>query len=211
MGRRSEEHPILVRDLLRSDGSRTIAFRVFCPRNDRSVSVSECEACPRCLEIGAEGPGANGRVCCEAIPPTSESLSADGAVGSVLRESIFCVESDLSVTSVVAVLVERGLSGVFVVDVDGRLLGLIRELDLVRSRQRAILGAAKPQETATADEIMSSAIAICEDTPVRDAIRRLARSHLRDAAIVARTGELVGVLRDVDGLRWIAECARRRR
>ena len=208
---RSEEHPILVRDVLRSDGSRTIAFRVFCPRNDRSVSVSECEVCPRCLEIGAEGPGANGRVRCEAIPSTSESPSADGAVGSVLRESTLCVESDLSVPSVLALLVERGLSGVFVVDVAGRLLGLIRELDLCPSRQRAIVGPARPQETATAEEIMSSAIAIREETPVRDAIRRMARSHLRDAAIVARTGELVGVLRDIEGLRWIAECARRRR
>lgn len=212
--RLDEEHPILVCDIVRKDGSHGVALRVFCAREQQSVPLSRCEVCPSTLDITAGGSGASGRVRCVRAPthevraPTHEGT----AVGGVLSESILCVGSDVSVVSVIALFVERALADVFVVDDDGRLVGLIREINFVRSRPsegpRYPFAEPTPRPALTAGEIMSSAIPICEDIPVRRAILRMAHSHLRDAAIVTRAGELLGVLGDLQGLRWISAQAR---
>ena len=208
MAERPEEHPILAREMIRSDGSHTVAFRVFCPRRGQSVPLSTCEDCAACLEIAADGPGADGCVRCTPAPVTLGARISGGeplggartpegiAVGDVLTKRVLCVGRDLSVPGLVALFVERAMGGVFVVDDDGMLLGSIREVDFVRSRPLH-------EPLCSAGEMMSSAIAVLEETPVRRAILQMARSHLREAPIVTRAGELLGVLRDIEGLRWI--------
>lgn len=206
-----EEHPILVRDIVRKDGSHGVALRVFCTRQQQSVPLSRCEVCPSAMDITADGSGASGRVRCVRAPTTHEGT----AVGDVLSETVLCVGSDVSVVSVIALFVERALADVFVVDDDGGLVGQIREINFVRSGPskgpRYPFAEPTPRPALTAAEIMSSAISICEEIPVRHAILRMAQSHLRDAAIVTQTGKLLGVLSDLQGLRWISAQARLRR
>jgi CBS domain-containing protein len=235
MAERPEEHPILARDRIRGDGSHTIAFRVFCARRGQSVPLNTCQDCAACLEIAADGPGADGCVRCTPAPVPVGARMAGGepfggarmhegiAVGDVLTKRILCVGADLSVPALIALFVEQAMGGVFVVDDDGRLLGSIREVDFVRSRplqdKRAWFNGTSSvdDESAagegppwSAGEMMSSAIAVHEGTPVRHVILQMARSHLREAPVVTRAGELLGALRDIDGLRWIAAQARGR-
>ena len=71
-----EEHPILVRDAVRGDGSHTIAFRVFCPRQGGSVPLDRCEVCPSCLDVTA-GPG-RGEALVHCAPPAEGARITGG-------------------------------------------------------------------------------------------------------------------------------------
>ena len=103
------------------------------------------------------------------------------------------VRADLEIRDAAAYLDARELASAWVVDERGHLVGCLREIDFVRH------GDVSPGTTVRA--IMSAAISVEERCTVHEALLRMARSHVREVAIVTAEGALVGVVRDVDGLR----------
>jgi CBS domain-containing protein len=101
--------------------------------------------------------------------------------------------ADLEIRDAAAYFDERDLASAWVVDERGHLVGCLREIDFVRH------GDVSPGTTVRA--IMSAAISVEERCTVHEALLRMARSHVRELAIVTAEGALVGVVRDVDGLR----------
>jgi len=223
----AEEHPVLVREVVRRDGSRAPALRVFCSRRAASVPLETCEACPSCVDIAPDEDGVGTLVRCQpphaiaTIPRTDRPRGMDDPpgeatlVGSILRGGTLCVASDAEVPALRALSVERALLGLFIVDNDGRLVGLVRDVNLLRAVQptpdAGPLAALEARDVNRADAVMSTATSVWEDISVRRAIRCMASAHLREIPVVTREGQLVGVLRDIDGLRWIAAEQHRKR
>src|SRR5262245_61741954 len=97
----NEEHPVLVREVVRRDGSRGLALRVFCSRRAESVPLETCAACPSCLVIATEPDGVSAVVRCKppegaaarrmAAPSRSDAPGDITPVGTVLRGGTLCV------------------------------------------------------------------------------------------------------------------------
>jgi CBS domain-containing protein len=208
------ERPVLVRDVIRRDGSHAIGFRVFCPRRDESVALDLCRSCPASIEVTGDGAG-DSRVRCQ--PQTRMRIEGGAraatapAVGVLLRAPILGVREDLSIRDLAALLVERAIPQIFVVDEDSRLIGVVREVDLVRTAPAALdawpsslVQALGGREPKAAGEIMASTVSVSENTPLRRALLQMAVAHVRQAPIVTADGTLLGALHDLDGLRWLA-------
>ena len=216
-----EDNPVLVREAVRRDGSRAVALRVFCGRRTGSVPLQTCEACPSCIEIASDLNGAGAIVRCKperavaATAPTGvrrhggEDAPGDATpVGTILRGCTFCIVGDAEVPSLLAGLAERPLSEMPVVDDLGRLIGLVRDIHCLRGL-RAALGPDVQSGfgrcgVSRIDAVMSPAKSVREDASVRRALRAMAGADVREIPVVARDGQLVGMLRDIDGLHFIA-------
>ncbi len=208
-GAASEVHPVLIREIVRRDGSRTLAFHVFCSRRTESVPLAMCETCAACLDISPDAEGVRAVVRCRPPCPTNaptafsrgdpNALPGDTTpVGTILHGATLCAGSDAEAATLLALLAERALPELFVVDESGRLVGLVRDGHLQRG-------------ASSLGDVMSSATCVEEAVSVRRAVVRMAGAHVRAVPIVTRDGLLVGVLRDVDGLHFIATDRRGRR
>lgn len=215
-GEATENHPVLIREVIRGDGSRALALRVFCARQHGSVPLEACRACPSCIEISPDAESTSALVRCrapetaEAEQPAEAPRAHDGPsedilrVGSILRGVALCIGSEVDVSTLRAALAERGLPELLVVDDEGRLVGLVRDVNLPRALRplhiASLLSALKSPDLRRVGDIMSTATSVGEDDSVRDAVLRMAHAHLREIPVITRGGELVGVLRDIDGL-----------
>jgi CBS domain-containing protein len=210
------ERPVLVRDVIRRDGSHAIGFRVFCPRRNESLDLDVCRSCPSSIEITGDAAG-DSRVRCH--PPAHDDRprieGGTQAVGVLLRAPIVVVRENLRIQDLASLLVERAAPQLFVVDEESRLIGAVRESDLVRTAPAALdawpgplVEALSGQRPTIAGDIMASTVAVRESTPVRRALLQMAVAHVRQAPIVTADGTLLGVLGDLDGLRWLAARAR---
>ena len=92
---------------------------------------------------------------------------------------------------------KHALSVIAVVDDDHRVVGIVRESDLIHR------GLASLDVLECASEIMAPALFIREDTPIRNALLQMATSRVRHAPVVTAAGDLVGTLIDIVGLRWL--------
>jgi CBS domain-containing protein len=145
--------------------------------------------------------GVRAWVTCLPDAPRGELRGSEIPVGAFLDSNILCVHDDLDLASLASLFMERGLSHVYVVDENFELVGVARE--------KSLLGAAHGGvPLATARDIAESADRILEGVAIRRALLHMAVSHVRQAPIVTKDGVLVGVLGDVQGLRWFAACAR---
>ena len=112
-------------------------------------------------------------------------------VADIMTRTVTTVPPTLPVRAVAALLAERRLAGVPVVDETGRVLGMISELDLIS------------RAGATAGDIMSRQVtSVGEQTDVDEVSRLFVNQHLRRLPVVA-DGRLVGIVSRSDLLRGI--------
>lgn len=186
-----EENRGLVRRIVNADGSRSVAVRVFCERRDESVPLEECRACPACLAVLATDDGDAVAVRCVRSEEPTARLDRAAPVVAALKASVVCASAELDGRTLAALFAERGSTLVFVVGAAGALAGVVHELDTPGS--------------ASAADLASEVRPVLESASVREALVHMARAHLREVPVVTRDGQLVGVLRDIDGLRWIID------
>jgi predicted transcriptional regulator len=108
---------------------------------------------------------------------------------------VLSVAPDTPVKEVAAVLLERGISGVPILD-EGRVVGIVSESDLLPLREER---PARPIRTA-ADVMTSPVIALTEELTVTEAARVLQRHRIKRAPVL-RDGRLVGIVTRSDLLR----------
>lgn len=191
---RKVSHPILRLEVLRADGTQQSMYRVFCKSQRRAVPIGECAACLRCESIEAGPlPSVNCLIEASLAEPGPDPLGLHTPVGSVLRISAYAVTPDTSVRATLMLLRAEDRRGVPVVDDAGNVIGVVDEM-----RCREALG-------HTAGAVMSSRLALPALTPVRRAVELMAAAHLREVTVVDDDGAPLGVLRDVDGLRWLTD------
>jgi CBS domain-containing protein len=215
--------PVRTREVFAGDHSREETQTVFCSHRNESTSVDECRVCPFARSVEKDAV-----VCVRGQPPTVESFPighdprvdiAAAAARTLLHEIIpadtTCIRADLSVEAAAALLVERGLRCLPVIDSDERLIGIISKSDLLRddvdgdeppTRVRIDRGFhVEPLPARTVAEVMTASVhALPENAPVGFAISLMAFESLHEVPIVSEDGRVVGVATALDLLRWLA-------
>ncbi len=132
--------------------------------------------------------------------PTGERLE----IGALLSAGVTVVDQTASASYALRVLRCDDRRSIGVVDGERCLVGLVHETTLVRVAR--VAGSLPTMEVAE-DKTRGppTPMALHEATPVRVALRVLASRHLREAIVVCSAGQPLGVFRDVDALRWLAQ------
>jgi CBS domain-containing protein len=139
---------------------------------------------------------------------------ADMKIRDVMTTDVVTVRPDTPLRDTAALLSERRISGVPVVDDDGAVVGVVSEADiLVReggARQRdGLLGWLFDSEATlrklgarTAGEAMTTpAITIGQNRPVHEAAGRMVTEHVNRLPVVADDGRLIGIVSRADLVR----------
>jgi CBS-domain-containing membrane protein len=134
-------------------------------------------------------------------------------VEDVMTRDVAVVGPDTSYREVVDVLIGRRVSAAPVVDVTGRVLGVVSEADLLHKVEavgedqhrrivRASRRAAAKAHAATAADLMSvPAVTVGRETSVVAAARRLEAEHVKRMPVVDAQGQLLGIVSRRDLLR----------
>ena len=153
--------------------------------------------------------------------PFSELVARD-----VMTRAVASVSVDATLRQIAKILVEKGISGVPVVDAEGFPIGMVTESDLIaaapnddrkagRERWLTRLAEGEPlsaeflahldsAERAAREVMASPVVTINETTPLPE-IARLFTSYRIKRLPVVRQGRMVGIVSRVDLVRQIAE------
>lgn len=232
---RSEDaRPLKVRtrSTLAGNGETTAEQTVFCPRQDKAVGVEECHDC--CHYEGydsgrtylycntPEAQRAHGN---DGFLPGRLPTEADRTrVSAIMTSDVVCVRPDLSIEALGALLLERGISGVPVVDDQGYPIGMVSKTDLVREAieggdveesvrltkcgqlyelERGYHAEALPLATVE-DVMMQMAFTLSEDTSISQAAALMAFEGVHRVPVVSAEGKVVGIVSSLDVLAWLA-------
>jgi CBS domain-containing protein len=203
------------------DGSTRAAELVFCETRRESVPISQCAACPFSGSVAWDlsGPSAMVECCHFSLPmarsgseplPSGERLLGPGAaevaatlpVGLSIVRPFVCVAHDAPLSVAMrALAMESSPYGVAVVDDDDRFVGML-------VRARAALALLHAEGEVAADHVTAGWCSVHEAESLGDAFVAMTARHAREVAVVSEEGALVGVLRDIDALRFVAFVSR---
>jgi CBS domain-containing protein len=137
---------IRTRHTLGADGEDKTATTVFCPVQERSVAVAECEGCTKFHSLHFDPGSRLTTVHCESmeapVAPEEEAALRDAAGGlpdpqtplaEIMTKDVVCVRGEVDINVIRDLMVERGFGGVPVVDDEGRPIGIISRADVLRS------------------------------------------------------------------------------
>jgi len=205
--------PVRKRLTVLKDGTTESCEIVFCEAELKSVPVSRCAACPFAgstfRETARDGtvdcglsilPDA-GNIADANFPP---AVAAALPVGLALRRPVLCVEDNLPWVEVSrAPTLAGSQSAVPIVDHGGGFVGVlpVSAMDLASQNETADILA------SVADRAVSAAW-VRESESLSDAFVTMGVRHLREVTVVGDEFQVVGVLRDVDALRFVAHVAR---
>jgi CBS domain-containing protein len=232
-----------VREVHYGDGITARLLKVYCRRRQACVPVQDCSTCELCTGFLLDPSGRHSFLTCTYGPladaaeaeaaevPTEPALIAERTpVAQVMTKDVVCVTEDMDVDELMRLFLERGISGVPVVDPSGKPLGVVSKTDIVRStyehadtqevEQRVQARDAEGyeyelepgfhQEHASrgkVGEIMTPVTySLRPSTSVAQAAALMAFEGVHRLPIVTEvTGEVVGVLSSIDILRWLGE------
>ncbi len=118
----------------------------------------------------------------------------------VMNTPIVAASTMAAAREVAVYMLLGGFSGVPIADVDGSLVGIVTELDLIRT-----LRAGKPLETTRVSEIMTREVVTVDvSAPVEDIMEILDNERILRVPVVER-GKTVGIVSRPDLLRAAVE------
>ena len=139
----------------------------------------------------------------------------------IMTTNVVTVAPDARVAEIAALLLERRISGVPVVDADGRILGIVSEgdlmrraegeterrhswwLDLMASSEESAAAYVKTHGMHAEDVMTRSPITVGEEMPVRDVAEILEKRHIKRVPVV-RDGKIVGIVSRANLLQGLA-------
>ena len=157
--------------------------------------------------------------------PAAEKKTAVRAVKSIMTRPAFPVRADLSLESLEALFLERGLSRVPVADEDGRVVGIVTKTDLVREHndvgdnpisdpaklrrrngvEEPLSGAHVHGEPRTVADVMTrNPITVAADAPIWFAAALMSDRGVHGLPVVKKDGRLLGMISALDVARWAA-------
>jgi CBS domain-containing protein len=121
-------------------------------------------------------------------------------VREIMQRPVLATTSRASVRDIAAQLVANGFSGMPVTERDGTVVGVITEADIIKA-----LVDAKPLETLTASDIMSTApTTVGVETPLEEVTKILQENHILRVP-VTDGGKLVGIVSRSDVIKAVLE------
>jgi CBS domain-containing protein len=127
---------------------------------------------------------------------------ADEKLKMVGRRDPLIVSPGASLADCLALIGRTGIAdSVFVTDADGRLLGVLTERDIFGKLVASGADLSAPVETMMIQHPWTLHL----DQPIRHAIDLMQTGRYRNVPLVDDAGRLVGVVRPVDVLKYLAE------
>jgi CBS domain-containing protein len=144
----------------------------------------------------------------------------------VMTRHVISIAPDAPLEDAVKLMLDRGISGIFVVDKDGHLAGVVTEGDLLRrselgtGRQRSwwlklLVSPGKQADDFTrthgrkvADVMTPQVIAVDVDAPLTDIVELMEKHRIKRVPVTDKD-HVVGVVSRADMLRALAVTARR--
>jgi CBS domain-containing protein len=205
--------PISVRRVCAGEGVLTSAAEVYCQPRERSLDVDACEGCADYAGLMLELDGRRKYVLCRrlnaetaralqpSIPPIARRLPVDNPspgdrtpVAQIMTTDVICVREDLSLTALATLLLERNLSGVPVVDLAGRPIGVISKTDLLR-RDGA--------PGCVAEVMTPMSFVLHPEASVSQAAALMAFEGVHRLLVVSDDGKVIGLVSSLDVMRWL--------
>ena len=124
------------------------------------------------------------------------------SVSKVLRQKgseVISIRSDDSVYSAVALMAEKKIGALLVMDND-RLMGILSERDYAR---KVVLKGRSSHETQIREIMTDKPITVSPDCSVEDAMRVMTLNRVRHLPVVERDGQVAGVLSIGDLVKWM--------
>lgn len=142
----------------------------------------------------------------------------------IMTRHVVSVPPEASVLQAGELMLQHDISGLPVVDADGRVLGIVTERDFMRCAGtcgevrprwlevvmgRAQLGdsAAQRCESRIADVMTRNPVTVTEDIPIEDIVRLMDTHRIKRVPVV-RGGRLVGIIARVDLMRALVRSVR---
>uniref|UniRef100_A0A7C2BGR9 CBS domain-containing protein n=1 Tax=Thermomicrobium roseum TaxID=500 RepID=A0A7C2BGR9_THERO len=110
----------------------------------------------------------------------------------IMTSNVIAVHPDTTLDEIAQTLVAHRITGVPVVDDDGRVLGIVSEFDLIAKRGRT-----------AADVMTRDVIAVTENTPAETIADLIVQQRVRRVPVL-REGRLVGIITRADLVRLFA-------
>ncbi|KFA94265.1 hypothetical protein Q664_04220 [Archangium violaceum Cb vi76] len=109
------------------------------------------------------------------------------------------VSLGMPISDIAILLVEERIGGAPVTDDDGRVLGMISEVDIMAALLRGL-----PLRTPV-EEVMTSPVHTVNEFDLTDKVMELFRQHRIHHLPVVREGKLLGMITPSDVIRYLAE------
>jgi CBS-domain-containing membrane protein len=141
-----------------------------------------------------------------------------------MTRRVFSVRPDDSILHAGELMLQHDISGLPVVDADGRVVGIVTERDFmrcaaassdVRPRWLEVLlgrtelgdGAAQRCESRIADVMTRNPVTVTEEMPIEDVVRLMDTHYIKRVPVV-RDGRLVGIICRADLMRALVRSIR---
>ena len=229
---------VRVRCVLHGDGSDSRFASVYCPVRERSTSVEACSQCERWTGLRVDAERQATFVMChhsdeparKPDPPADFAMAEHTAkpVGEIISKTTICLTGDMSIEQATSLLLERGLSGVPVVDESGKPIGVLSRSDLLRSDQlrgethessppprmrtregfevSLDAGFHESEPTVTVAEVMTPVVVwVDERSSVGQAAALMAYEGIHQLPVLSEERVVVGLVTSVDILRWLGK------
>ena len=197
--------PVRTRQILTGGGRQRTEFTVYCPFRKRAMDLEQCGECADFVGTNSDAEETWKEVGCHrltpvgAMPDTSEILARDSLqntpISLLMTRHVICVDPDLRLEEVPALLASHRIGGMPVVDEQFHPLGMVTRTDLLRRGSR--LGSAF-------DAMTRPAICVDERDSLLDAAKTMGAREVHRVVVTGREGRVVGILSSSDVLRWIS-------
>ncbi len=156
---------------------------------------------------------ADGRILIENIGARAAALElrlranhsplAETSVAEVMTRHVLCVAPDVEIESLSALLTERGISGVPVVNERGLPVGMVSKTDIVRHRYEN--GETEAGGSVTVGELMVPiAFTLLEGASLAHAAALMAWEGVHRIPICSDAGDVIGIVSALDVVRWLS-------
>ena len=115
-------------------------------------------------------------------------------VGELMTRNVVTVRPDTSVEMIVALMLDRQISGLPVVDESGAPVGVVSKTDVVRDQF----------DRGDTEEDEAPAVTVPESADVLVAAKMMAGGGIHRMPVVNDAGKVVGIVSSMDILGWLA-------
>jgi CBS domain-containing protein len=148
--------------------------------------------------------------------------------GDVMSKRVVSVRPDASILEAGELMLKHDISGLPVVDAQGRLVGIVTERDFLRPARRnskyrrprwlevvtgrapMISGEAEPSARKIADVMTVNPVTVTASTPLEECVRCMDKHEVKRLPVVEE-GRLVGIIARADLIRALVQSLRKER